>query len=223
MSEAPPLRLVAFDMDGTLVDVVSSWAFVHGHFGENNDEALRAFMNNEIDDEEFILRDLKLWHRHAPRITTRDLHEILRGVPLMPGARELMAALRERGLITAIVSGGLSELADRLREDLRMDHSLANGFFTDGEGALVRGRIVVPVKRKYEVLRGLQERLNVTAEETASVGNSEIDVGLFRASRIGVAFCPQDETVVAAASVVVPHKDLRNVIPILLPDEQPRR
>ena len=65
-----PLRLVAFDMDGTLVDVESSWAYVHHHFGENNDEAVRAFMNNEIDDAAFVQRDLALWRRHAPQISS---------------------------------------------------------------------------------------------------------------------------------------------------------
>ena len=48
------LRLVAFDMDGTLVDVASSWQAVHHHFGDHNDEGLQRFLANEIDDIEFI-------------------------------------------------------------------------------------------------------------------------------------------------------------------------
>jgi len=47
------IRFVAFDMDGTLVDVVSSWAAVHEHFGESNDESVRLFMTDQIDDVEF--------------------------------------------------------------------------------------------------------------------------------------------------------------------------
>lgn len=218
MANRPRLKLVAFDMDGTLVDVVSSWAFVHAHFGANNDEAVRAFMNNEIDDVEFVRRDLKLWHEAAPSISMADLRDILKDVPIMPGASELMASLRERGILTAIVSGGLSVLADRVKEELGMDYALANTFNTDANGVLVSGRIIVPVKRKEEILRGLQKRLGVTREETASVGNSEIDVGLFRASRIGVAFCPQDATVIAGASVIVKDKDLRGVISVLKPE-----
>ncbi len=212
MTTRPPLRLVAFDMDGTLVDIVSSWAYVHAHFGANNDEAVRAFMNNEIDDVEFVRRDLALWHKHAPRISVQDLTRILSEVPLMPGARELMDRLRRPGITTAIVSGGIDILAERVQRELGMDLALANGFETDAEGVLVRGIIRVPVKRKEETLRALQARLGVTPAETASVGNSEIDVGLFRASRVGVAFNAQDDTVLSGANAIVVGKDLRNVL-----------
>ncbi len=207
------LRLVAFDMDGTLVDIVSSWAHVHAHFGENNDEAVRAFMADEITDEEFVRRDLSLWHQHAPRISLKDLREILAKVPLMPGAQELMARLREAGVTTAIVSGGLDVLAERVRSELVMDYSLANGFETDADGVLRRGIIRVPVKQKEQILRKLQAQLGISPAETASVGNSEIDVGLFRASRIGVAFNAHDDLVLAGASKIVRGKDLRDVLP----------
>ncbi|MCL4324542.1 MAG: HAD family phosphatase [Candidatus Thermoplasmatota archaeon] len=212
-----PLRLVAFDMDGTLVDVESSWAYVHHHFGENNDEAVRAFMNNEIDDAAFVQRDLALWRRHAPQISTRDLEGILAEVPLMPGAHELMSHLHAHGIQTVIISGGLEILAERIRRELGMDRALANGFETDANGVLLRGIVRVPVKRKEEVLRALQAELGISPEETGSVGNSEIDVGLFRASRIGVAFNPQDDLVLSGASVVVTGKSLKYVIPAFSP------
>jgi phosphoserine phosphatase len=202
-------------MDGTLVDTVSSWAFVHKHFGENNDEALRAFMHDEISDEEFVRRDLALWRRHAPKITSREVEKILADVPMMPGAHELMGDLRSRGIKTVIVSGGLDLLAQRMKRELRMDMALANVFETDPKGVILGGKVLVPVKKKEMVLRELQSKLKVSPEETASVGNSEIDVGLFRASRIRVAFCPQDEIVVASATSVINEKDLRKVLPAL--------
>jgi phosphoserine phosphatase len=212
MTQVRQIRLVAFDMDGTLVDTVSSWVFVHHHFGENNDEALRAFMHDEINDQEFIRRDLSLWHRHIPELSATDVAKILKDVPLMPGAHELMKALKARGMKTVIVSGGLDLLAQRIKEELGMDLALANVLETDRKGTIVGGKVVVPVKRKEEVLRKLQGKLGVAPEETASVGNSEIDVGLFRASRIRVAFCPQDEYVISNATSVITERDLREVL-----------
>jgi len=65
------------------------------------------------------------------------------------------------------------------------------------------------------VLAGLQHHLGIPVESTASVGNSEIDVGLFRRSRVGVAFRPEDAAVRAAATAVVTEPDLTKVLDAL--------
>lgn len=210
-------RLVVFDMDGTLVDVESSWAEVHRHFGERNDDGLRRFNAGEIDDHEFVRSDVRIWHRHRPDLTLDDLAAILAEVPLMPGARPLVRGLREAGLRTAIVSGGIDLLADRIGAELGTDRVLANGFHTDARGRITgEGIIRVPIYGKEGVLERLQAELGVPPEETASVGNSEIDVGLFRRSRIGIAYRPEDPIVRQGATHVIESGSLEAVLPILL-------
>lgn len=210
------IRLAAFDMDGTLVDALSSWAHVHDHFGESNAEALRLFLANEIDDAEFIRRDIRLWWKHDPEITVQKVAAILDGVPLMPGAVELFRGLKQRRIVTAIVSGGIDLLARRIGRELGVDYVLANGFRVDARGRLTgEGLIRVPINRKEEVLAQVQAQLGVPPEATASVGNSEIDVGLFRRSRIGIAFAPEDDAVRRHASAVIPERDLRRVLDVL--------
>ncbi|HEY6238798.1 MAG TPA: HAD-IB family phosphatase, partial [Thermoplasmata archaeon] len=147
-----------------------------------------------------------------------DLEEILGRVPLMPGAVELFAALKERRVTTAIVSGGIDVLARRIGRELGIDYVLSNGFRVESDGRLTgEGIVRVPIKGKEEVLRGVQAQLGFGPEETASVGNSDIDVGLFRRSRIGVAFLPEDAHVREHATAVVEEKDLRLVLPHLFP------
>lgn len=203
-------------MDGTLVDIVSSYATVHAYFGERNDDGLRRFMANEIDDLEFIRSDIRLWRKHRPDLRVDELEEILEGAPLMPGADALIRGLHARGVRTAIVSGGIDLLAHRVGRDLGIDIVLANGFRVDADGRLTgEGIIRVPVQRKEEVLATLQAQLGIDPSETASVGNSEIDVGLFRRSRVGVAFRPEDAAVRRAATAVVPGSDLGKVLDVL--------
>ncbi len=210
------LRLVAFDMDGTLVDVPSSWAAVHEHFGDRNAEGLRRFLANEIDDEEFIRSDLVIWRRHRPDLALDELEAILAEVPLMPGAAALVGGLRARGVRTAIVSGGIDLLARRVARELRIDVALANGFRVDARGRLTgEGIVRVPIHGKEGVLEALQRQLAVAPAETASVGNSEIDVGLFRRSRVGVAFRPEDEAIRRAAHRIVLDHDLTKVLDAL--------
>ena len=212
------LRLVAFDMDGTLVDAKSSWAAIHDHFGDHNDEGLRLFNTGQIDDHEFLRRDIAVWWRHRPDLTMDELEEILDRVPLMPGARPLLQALRGAHVTTAIVSGGIDVLARRVARELGIDVALANGFRVTAEGRLTgEGIIRVPIRNKEAVVRKLQDDLGIAPEETASVGNSEIDVGMFRRSAIGVAFLPEDDLVRKGATNVVEEKDLARLIPILLP------
>jgi len=210
------LRLAAFDMDGTLVDVASSWAAVHAHFGERNSEGLRRFLANEIDDEEFIRTDIEIWHRHSPRLDVQELEGILADVPLMPGAERLVRGLRARGARTAIVSGGIDLLARRVARELGIDVALANGFRVTSEGRLTgEGIVRVPVHGKEGVLEQLQRQLGIAPAETAAVGNSEIDVGLFRRSRLGVAFLPADDAVRQHAHRVVAERDLERVLDAL--------
>ncbi len=210
------IRLAVFDMDGTLVDARSSWAFVHDHFGESNSEALHLFLTDQIDDAEFIRRDIRLWWKHRPDLRIDELDRILADVRLMPGAAELFQALHRRGILTAIVSGGIDLLARRIGRELGIEYVLANGFAVDGDGRLTgEGLIRVPIKRKEEVLTQVQRQLAVKPEETISVGNSAIDVGLFRRSRIGVAFEPEDDAVQRHASAIVRDRDLRRVLEVL--------
>jgi len=203
-------------MDGTLVDVASSWAAVHDHFGEHNHDGLRRFLANEIDDEEFIRSDLVIWRRHAPRLSVFDLERILADVPLMPGARTLIDGLKGRGVRTAIVSGGIDLLARRIARELGIDLALANGFRVTADGVLTgEGIVRVPIHGKEQVLAHLQAQLGIPPEATASVGNSEIDVGLFRRSRVGIAFLPEDDEVRRGASAIVDERDLARVLEVL--------
>jgi phosphoserine phosphatase len=219
------LKLVALDMDGTLVDVKSSWASVHAYFGEQNAEGLRRFLANEIDDHEFIRSDIRIWWKHRPDIRIEELEEILGSVPLMPGALELIRGLHAGGARTAIVSGGIDLLARRIGRELGIDLVLANGFRVNADGRLTgEGIVRVPIHRKEAVLAALQAQLGIDPAETAAVGNSEIDVGLFRRSRVGVAFLPEDEAVRREATAVVTDPDLSRVLDVLreFPDGRPR-
>lgn len=210
-------------MDGTLVDVESSWRVVHDHFDDHNDEGLRRFLANEIDDEEFIRSDIRVWWRHAPDLTVDDLERILAPVPLMPGAAELVDGIHARGAAAAIVSGGLDVLARRIAQELGIEVALANGVRVDSVGRLTgEGIVRVPIHGKEGVLAALQNQLHVRPDETAAVGNSEIDVGLFRRSHVGVAFLPVDEDVRKAATAVVTQRNLARVLDALDGFDRPR-
>ena len=70
------LKLIVFDLDGVLVDVMSSWAFVHEHYGVNNDTSLEAYLSGEIDDHEFMRLDIALWLDIKKKLHISEIREI---------------------------------------------------------------------------------------------------------------------------------------------------
>lgn len=209
-------KLVAFDMDGVLVDTVSSWVLVHRHFGVNNEHSLEAYLNGEIDDREFIRRDVKLWKDKDPTVTLDKIRRVLDAAELMPGAKETLEELRSRGIRSVIVSAGIDLLAERVARELSIDMYFANGFVADCTGKLVGDDILnVSLAGKGEVVTRAADLFGVGKDDVVSVGNSRYDIPMFDASACGIAFCPEDEEVRDRADHVIEERDLREIIQFL--------
>lgn len=210
-------KLVVFDLDGVLADAVSSWCWIHDHFGVNNDASLREFLEGKIDDQEFMRRDIELWLNQKKRISIAEIDEILASLPVMQGAKETIAELDRRGIGSAIISGGIEIHAERVARDLGINYVMANPLETDEDGFLTgRGIVNVPLLEKGRVMVRFLERVGLGKEDCVSVGNSQIDVPLFENSRLGIAFNPHDEIVKEQADIVIEKKDLREILPHVL-------
>jgi len=206
-------RLVVFDMDGVLADIQSSWVYVHDHFGVNNDHSLYAYLRGEIDDLEFIRRDIHLWKDRDPEVSMDKIRRILASVPLMPGAAQAVRQLRESGLKTAIVSAGIDLLAERIVGELDIDHQLANGLITDTKGKLSgEGVLRVKLMDKGDAVAQVGGLFRVKPKDIVSVGNSHYDVSMFRRSGKGIAFRPSDERVKEGADAIVEGEDLSGIL-----------
>lgn len=203
-------------MDGVLADVESSWVYVHSHFGVNNDSSLFAYLRGEIDDLEFIRRDIGLWKAKDPSVTSNMIRDVLKGVPIMPGAKEAVEGLRERGVKTAIVSAGIDLLSERIADDLRIDRQVANGLVADRRGRLSgEGKLRVRLMDKGDAVLEVMDAFGVSKEETVAVGNSQYDVSMFTKVGKGIAFMPADETVREGADDVVDEKDLAQILRVI--------
>lgn len=212
----PGLELVLFDMDGTLIDA-SSWEMVHEHFGVSNETNWKRYQRGELDDHAFIRSDVALWLVGGREVHVDEVMRILEPAPLMPGARELVAGLRQAGVATCILSGGLDLLARKVCLDLGIDMYVANGLRLRETGHLQGdGLPFVEIKDKARTTREILRRLGVRQAAAAAVGNSAYDVPMFRECAFGIAVNPSDEWVCRHARHVLPGKDLRPALPLLL-------
>jgi len=206
-------KLVVFDMDGVLADTESSWVYVHRHFQVNNDHSLHAYLKGEIDDLEFIRRDISLWKAKEPAINERRIDEILSGVPVMHGAEEAISALRRKGVRTAIVSAGIDLLSRRIARRLGMDLELANGLSTDESGRLSgEGILRVKLMDKGDAVVEAARVLGADLSETVAIGNSRYDVSMFERAGKGIAFHPMDGFVRENSDIVIEEKDLTLIL-----------
>lgn len=180
-------KLIAFDMDGTLVEETSCWRALHRHFGtqELANRNLRAYESGEIDYSEFMRRDIALWR---PVPTIEEIRTILMDYHLAPNVFEIVKEIHRRGYTTAIVSGGLDILACDVAKILGINHVLANGLEAGKDGRLTgEGIFRVEPTRKKKVLSKLADELGITLGECVAVGDSEYDVEFLDGAGLGVA------------------------------------
>jgi phosphoserine phosphatase len=211
--------LVAFDMDGVLVDYASSWTWVHEHFKVNNEASLVAYIEGRIDDREFMRRDIELWMALKKDLCRQDIDEILKPVPIIDGIKETVERLQRNGMKVVIVSGGLDFTARRIAKANGFDDHIANSVECDHTGRLTgEGVLRVELTNKKKALQKFQEMYGVPPERTVAIGNSFVDVSMFAASELSIAFNPIDDFVEKNADAVVRSRDLRDVLPPILGD-----
>ncbi|MEW6069610.1 MAG: HAD family phosphatase [Candidatus Thermoplasmatota archaeon] len=213
-------KIVVFDLDGVLVNIDSSWEFVHEHFGVNNNESLQAYLKSEINDEEFMKRDIMLWLKNG-NLHISKIEGILKDVPIMAGAKETIHELKQYGIKTAIISGGLDILAERVKRALGIDYSIANSLATDSKGFLLGyGILNVALTDKATPLKRLLASTGIKAEDCVAVGNSRFDISMFEVAGFNIAFNACDELVKRYADVIVNSENLIRILPYIIPSVQ---
>jgi phosphoserine phosphatase len=210
------IELVVFDMDGVIIDTISSWKYIHDYFGTSNNHSVDDYLKGKIDDLEFIRRDVMLWQEKGKLITKNKLVEIVSDVKLMQGTEKCINYLKKQDIKTAIISAGLDVFADIVKEKIDIDYVFCNGVKTDKDGRLTgEGILQVQLMYKDKNIENLSKKLNIPQGKIVSVGNSCFDIPMFEVSGLGIAFNPDDNCIRDAADYIVEEKDLTKIIPIL--------
>jgi phosphoserine phosphatase len=207
------IKLVIFDMDGVLTDTLSSWKYIHDYFGSSNERSVDEYLKGNIDDLEFIRRDVSLWKENGKPINKDKLENILSSIPYMKGSKECISTLKNNNIKTSIISAGLDILAKRVAKKLKIDYVYANGLKIDKNGYLNgEGILGVELIRKDKNVIDLSKKLNIPLENFAAVGNSCFDIPMLKNCGLGIAFNPEDECIKKAADIIIEEKDLSKLI-----------
>ena len=194
---APPLalgdfRLIAFDMDSTLINIecVDEIADAAGRKAEVA-AITEAAMRGEIADYKASLRQRVALLRGVPVAALESVYrERLR---LNPGAETLVAACQAAGLKTLLVSGGFTFFTDRVRDRLGLDFTRSN-VLEVADGRLT-GRMVdqpwgdiCDGAEKRRMLLETCAALGITPRHAIAVGDGANDLPMMGEAGLSVAF-----------------------------------
>src|SRR6478735_8696716 len=200
------MRMIVMDVDSTLIqgEVIEMLAAYAGCA----DEVARVTelaMHGELDFEQSLRSRVAL----LEGLDASALDRVYDDLELAPGARTTVRVLKRLGYRFAMVSGGFTQLTDRLAEDLGIDFSVANQLeIVDGK---LTGRLVGPVvdrAAKAAALRTFAQRSGVPENATIAIGDGANDLDMLNAAGLGIAFNAKPLVQEAAhASVNVPYMD----------------
>ncbi len=194
------IKLVVFDMDGTIIEPRSSWALIHEHFGTDNSEMLQLYINHKISDKEFVKADIELWNSKSDRtVDEKYINSILDKAKPRKGAEELITSLHENNINTIILSGGIQYLADKWAKKWNMSEALANDLIDDEDGNLT-AIIKSSGHNKGPVMEKMIEKYNCEKNEIVAVGDTVVDVPTFDRAGLSIAVNTDDERVISKAN-----------------------
>lgn len=211
-------RLIAFDMDSTLINI-ECVDEIAGAAGRKAQVAAitEAAMQGRIADYKQSLRQRVALLKG---VTVEQLEQVYsERLRLNPGAQQLVAAARAAGLATLLVSGGFGFFAERVRARLGLDFARSNALeITDGR---LTGRLldqcwgdICDGAEKRRTLLELASLMGIAPAQTIAMGDGANDLPMMAAAGLSVAWHAKP-AVRAQAAVVIDSGGLDRLLEVL--------
>lgn len=180
-------RLVAFDMDSTLITIECVDEL--GELAGKRDAVAAitsAAMRGELDFAESLRQRVALLAGLREKALQQVYDERLQ---LTEGVEQLLARLKVLGVVTLLVSGGFTYFTDRLKKRLSFDHAASNTL------EIARGRLTGRLKGttldaagKAAAVRAVREKLKLDRSRVLAIGDGANDLPMMAEAGTSVAY-----------------------------------
>ncbi len=199
------MKLAVFDFDSTLMDG-ETIDFLAQSLGVKKQVSslTKEAMDGKLDFFESLIQRVKL----LKGLKYKDAVDICAKLPLMNGAVQSVAKLKEKGYKVVCFSGGFTIATNIAKKKLKLDATFSNilheknGILT----GLVGGDMMFS-SSKGEMIQKLQALLNIRMEDTLVVGDGANDLSMFKYAKQKIAFCAKD-ILKNEANIIIDEKDL---------------
>jgi phosphoserine phosphatase len=179
-------RLVVMDMDSTLIriEVIDELGRMAG-VGSEVARITELAMQGEIDYDESFRQRVKL----LEGLDVKAIDQIAADLPLSDGAETLVRVLKHLGYRLAVISGGLSRVAEVLKRRLGLDYAFSNN--VEVEGGKLTGRVsggIVNAQRKAELLEVIAQLEGMVLDQVIAVGDGVNDLLMLERAGLGIAY-----------------------------------
>ena len=209
-------KMVVFDMDNTLL---------RGRFIDtcakkfNFTEELAALRKTEADPAVLTKRIARL----IKGLSMNDLLQVADSIPLVSDTEMVVAALKEKGNIVGIISDSYQIVTDFIKTKIGADFAIGNSLnFFEGKAT---GEVTIPsifynslgsccnhTLCKTNVLLQSARRYGIALHNCIALGDGENDICMVEKAGMGIAFCTENEKLIATADQVIYHPSFSTLL-----------
>lgn len=179
--------LCVMDMDSTLISIecIDEIADMMG-LKPQVAEITEAAMRGELDFAASLRKRVALLKGLPESALQQVISQRLR---FNPGAEAWIAACKQHGIKTMVVSGGFTVFANHVKQTLGLDYAASNTLeILDG---VLTGQVlgeIVDAQRKADELVALRDQLGLSPAQTIAIGDGANDLKMMAVAEVGIAY-----------------------------------